>query len=134
MPKLTAQRMIDRRVREFNQLPPEKKNRRMRLLRELLRMEAIKLVIVFGRTCFYPSLKRLIEHPGVHKDAKPRYVEVFTSTGKKKEGFVALNEPVAEGTLEHERISLGSITLGMGQLLVGIEEDHFHLNMTVRSD
>jgi hypothetical protein len=125
--------MIDRRIREFNQLPPEKKNRRMRLLRELLRMEAVKIVIIFGRACYYPSRKRLIERPSQHVNAKPRYVDAFTSTGKEKKGFVAINEPVSEGTLEHERIPLSDITLGMGQLLVGIEEDYFHLSMTIKA-
>jgi hypothetical protein len=126
--------MIDRRIREFNLLPPERKNRRIRLLRELLRMEAVKLIVIYGRACYYPSLKRLVEQPSVHANASPQYVEAFTSTGKEKKGFVAINEPVSDGTLEHERIPLGDIALGMDQLLVGIEADHFLLSMTIKAN
>ncbi|NTW22696.1 hypothetical protein HGA34_04130 [Candidatus Falkowbacteria bacterium] len=131
MAKFTAERKIERRVMEFNELPPERRIRRLKLLRELLRMDAVKIVVIYGRACYYPSRKKLEAEPSRHVNARPRYLEVFTSTGKTKIGFVSINEPAEDGTLEHERIQLADIALGCDQLLEGIEKDHFLLKVTV---
>jgi len=133
MPKRTMEQMIARRVREFNALPPERRIRRTQLLRQLLRLEGVVNVVIYGRACYYPTLKKMLAAPPWHEKSYPRYLEVFTSTGKSKEGFLAINEPAEKGTLEHERIPLADIKLGSDQLLKGIEEDRFLLQITVNS-
>lgn len=131
MPKLTARQVIERRVEQFNKLPPTSHRRRADELEAILRLEEIHNVVIYGHACYFPTLKKLRlaeEEPG----GSPRYLIALSPGPESEEAYIAVKEPTAwrKGTV-CQQFPLSGVTLGFSQLRVGMEENCFLLQVTL---
>jgi hypothetical protein len=132
MPKVKTGELFRRWVESFNGLPPERRSRRAKYLRKLLRLPAVGIALIFTRTCYFPTRQKLeAAEPSGLPNCHPRYLEVVTSTGRAKESHVVILEPAGEGCIEHDRIALAVISLEADQLFPGGGEEKFLLKMTI---
>jgi hypothetical protein len=131
MPRMEVEEMIRRRVNEFNGLPPHKRIRRTQLLRELLNHEHVSMAVIYSHGCCMPTRKKLEARST--SSGEPRYLNVITSTGASKQGFVTINLPeVGTAFIELDRIPLKEITLAADELLPNTENASFLLKVTVK--
>lgn len=111
-----AREEFDSLICQFNQV--QDRYTKSEILEKLLAMDELEYVTIYGRACYSPSKKKLLQKKG------GLYVKVADGSA------LAIVEPLDDSRIDW--FPLDSLKLGPDQVLEGIKEDVFKLNVTIQ--